>query len=94
MNKPYGNKIKTINNEIKQKIISLETNIKKEYKIYSYELLIQNKNNNYPSDVIISQREYYLPDIEFEDIFKMTKNEFQNLKKWKQNSLKKQKKLF
>jgi hypothetical protein len=93
-NKSYGNKIKTINNKIKQKIISLETNIQNEHKIHSYEKLILNKDNNYPSDVIINQRECYLSNMEFEEIFKMTKDDFKNLKKWKQNSLKKKNKLF
>jgi hypothetical protein len=32
--------------------------------------------------------------MEFEEIFKMTKDDFKNLKKWKQNSLKKKNKLF
>jgi len=86
--------MKKMNNKIKQKIILLETNIKKNQKFYPYKLLVQNKNNNYPLDVILNQREYYLSDIEFEDIFEMTKTEFQNLKKWKKNNLKKQKKLF
>jgi hypothetical protein len=94
INKSYGIKIKTINIKIKQKIISLETNIQNEHKIYSYEKLMLNKNNNYPSDVIISQRECYLSNMEFEEIFKMTKDDFKKLKKWKQNNLKKKNKLF
>jgi len=53
-----------------------------------------NKDNIYPSDVIISQRESYLSNIEFEEIFKMTKDDFKKLKKWKQNNLKKKNKLF
>ncbi len=94
INKSYGIKIKTINIKIKQKIISLETNIQNEHKIYSYEKLMLNKDNNYPSDVIISQRECYLSNMEFEEIFKMTKDDFKKLKKWKQNNLKKKNKLF
>jgi gelsolin len=93
-NKSYGNKIKTMNNEIKKKIILLETNIQNEHKIYSYEKLMLNKDNNYPSDIIINQRECYLSNMEFEEIFKMTKDDFKKLKKWKQNNLKKKNKLF
>lgn len=93
-NKSYGNKIKTMNNEIKKKIISLEKKNQNKHKIYSYEKLMLNKDNIYPSDVIISQRESYLSNIEFEEIFKMTKDDFKKLKKWKQNNLKKKNKLF
>lgn len=93
-NKSYGNKIKTMNNEIKKKIISLETKTQNKHKIYSYEKLMLNKDNNYPSDVIISQRESYLSNVEFEEIFNMTKDDFKKLKKWKQNNLKKKNKLF
>ena len=46
-----------------------------------------NKDNNYPSDIIINQRECYLSNMEFEEIFKMTKDDFKKLKKWKQNNL-------
>lgn len=39
-------------------------------------------------------KEDYLEDDEFEKVFEMTKNEFAELKAWKQTELKKKKGLF
>ena len=97
-NKSYGNKLKSMNNEIKDKIASLEIRSQNskdsKCKIYLYKDLIFNEDNKYPIGVNISKRETYLSDIEFEEIFKMTKDEFINLKKWKQDKLKKSNSLF
>ena len=87
-----------MNNEIKDKIASLEIRSQNskdsKCKIYLYKDLIFNEDNKYPIGVNISKRETYLSDIEFEEIFKMTKDEFINLKKWKQDKLKKSNSLF
>ena len=97
-NKSYGNKLESMNNEIKDKIASLEIRLRNskdsKCKIYLYKDLISNEDNKYPIGVNISKRETYLSDIEFEEIFKMTKDEFMNLKKWKQDKLKKSNSLF
>ena len=97
-NKSYGNRLKSMNNEIKDKIASLEIRSQNskdsKCKIYLYKDLIFNEDNKYPIGVNISKRETYLSDIEFEEIFKMTKDEFINLKKWKQDKLKKSNSLF
>ncbi len=80
-------------NEIKEIIDRIDHN-RTDRKIYSYKILIQNKENKYPSDIDISKRETYLSEIEFKEVFKMTIIEFNRLKKWKQIKLKKEYKLF
>jgi len=80
-------------NQIKEIIGRIDHN-RTDRKIYSYNILIQNRENKYPSDVDISKRETYLSEIEFKEVFKMTIIEFNRLKKWKQIKLKKEYKLF
>jgi gelsolin len=83
---PLGNQIK----EIIERIDHQRT----DRKIYPYKMLIQNNENNYPTDIDISKRETYLSEVEFKEIFEITLIEFNELKKWKQIKLKRKHKLF
>eukprot|EP00461_Guttulinopsis_vulgaris_P001151 UN01151 len=50
--------------------------------------------NRLPQNVDRTKRENYLTDAEFQDVFKMSKDQFKALKAWKQNELKKGAKIF
>lgn len=54
----------------------------------------QQMNEEWPKGVKRSRCELYLEDAEFESIFKMTKDEFYQLKDWKRLRYKKENKLF
>ena len=59
-------------------------------KSFSYKEL----KGKFPEGVKGKSKEDYLEDDEFEKVFEMTKNEFAELKAWKQTELKKKKGLF
>ncbi len=83
---PLGNQIKEIIDRIDHQ--------RTDRKIHPYKMLIQNNENNYPTDIDISKRETYLSEVEFKEIFEITLTEFNELKKWKQIKLKRKHKLF
>lgn len=60
--------------------------------VFPYEKL--KKQNKYDKNIDIRNRELHLSDSEFQKIFNMTKNEFNNLKDWKKKELKKKYLLF
>mmetsp|Transcript_25665 Transcript_25665/g.71812 ORF Transcript_25665/g.71812 Transcript_25665/m.71812 type:complete len:401 (+) Transcript_25665:136-1338(+) len=59
-----------------------------------YENLLAGNPDKWPKGVRFNSREKYLSDEEFQTVFKMTKDEFANLKSWKKTDLKKAVKLF
>ena len=83
---PLGNQIKEIIDRIDHQ--------RTDRNIHPYKMLIQNNENNYPTDIDISKRETYLSEVEFKEIFEITLTEFNELKKWKQIKLKRKHKLF
>lgn len=50
--------------------------------------------NEFPSGVQPDKKEYYLSDEDFTAVFKMSREEFKDLKQWKKERLKKEKGLF
>ena len=48
----------------------------------------------FPEGVKSTEREMYLDDIQFQALFKMTKEEWAKVPKWKRNNAKKKHKLF
>ena len=72
-----------------------------ELTVYPYSVLIvgeevesEAERQPYPKDVDPKRREYHLSDEEFKTVFKMTKNEFEQLAMWRRNKLKKEHQLF
>ncbi|XP_025033414.1 villin-like protein, partial [Python bivittatus] len=61
---------------------------------FSRDLLINKKVDELPEGVDPTQKEYYLSDPDFYDIFGKTKHEFYQMPKWKQQNEKKQYGLF
>lgn len=69
---------------------------------YPYELLVNGERVNgeytspptFPDGIDLTQKEAYLNDEEFEEHFKMAREDFAKLPKWKQLNLKKKLKLF
>ena len=76
---------------------SSATSSKPTHQILPYTLLKNRPNqseNPFPPGVDIHNREQYLSEEEFEDIFKMTKTNFNRLTKWRKQELKKRYNLF
>ena len=65
---------------------------KREYEVIKYEDIVARKN--IPKDWDFCNKEKYLTTEEFEKVFKMKKEEFYKLPKWKQNRAKKKVKMF
>ena len=65
---------------------------KREYETITYEDIVSRKN--IPKDWDFCNKEKYLTTAEFEKVFKMKKEEFYKLPKWKQNRAKKKVKMF
>lgn len=56
--------------------------------------LLQLQANDVPKNLNMGRKQDYLSDVEFEQVFKMPRAEFEKLKDWKQRDLKKANKLF
>jgi len=66
--------------------------ILKEYeKTFTHQQLI---DGDYPASLDTSKKEAYLSDVEFVNVFGMSKSEFARQPKWKQEHMKKSKDLF
>ena len=64
--------------------------LKPEENVFDLEVL----KTSFPEGVDPTRKEQYLSDAAFQEAFKMTKDEFSKLKKWKQQNLRKEKGLF
>ena len=51
-------------------------------------------NGKFPEGVDPAKKEAYLDDKQFQEVFNLSKDDFNNLKKWKQTELRKAKGLF
>ncbi|KAM9859541.1 advillin [Aulostomus maculatus] len=67
---------------------------KKSFQSYPAEALINKFANELPEGVDLTQKEKYLCDSDFSNIFGITKDDFASLPRWKQLNLKKEKGLF
>ncbi len=61
----------------------------KEYLDFSTKLSYEELKDKFPAKIDPSNKQYYLSDDEFSQVFGMTIDDFSALKAWKQNSLKK-----
>ncbi|CAL0310599.1 unnamed protein product [Lupinus luteus] len=79
--------------ELKQEKVEDENDGQNNQSVFSYEQL-NTKSGSVVSGIDLKRRETYLSDEEFETIFKMTKEAFSKLPRWKQDMLKKKVDLF
>lgn len=73
-------------------IVDKSTGGETKFRCYDYKTLI--KTDNLPSGVDPARKEVHLVDSEFQDVFKMSRDAFDDLPQWRQVALKKKVGLF